>query len=191
MSNPSVTRWIHELSQGDDTAARRLWEFLHPRIVRIAEKNMKRNSASTDDAEDVAQSCFHLLFQSIRNGNYTNIQDRDELWRLAAVVTLNRVRDRARRDNRERRGGGRDRIPLEQVMESLSSEQLDPDLAAITREECRRMLDRLERQDVQLVALLKVEGYTNEEIADQLNCTRRTVQRRLNFIRDVWSEELS
>jgi DNA-directed RNA polymerase specialized sigma24 family protein len=44
--------------------------------------------------------------------------------------------------------------------------------------------------EIQQVALLKVDGYTNDEIAQQLGCTRRTVQRRLNLIRDVWAEEL-
>jgi DNA-directed RNA polymerase specialized sigma24 family protein len=48
----------------------------------------------------------------------------------------------------------------------------------------------LERREVQLVALLRVEGYTNEEIAQQLGCTRRSVQRRINLIREVWAEEI-
>jgi len=34
-----------------------------------------------------------------------------------------------------------------------------------------------------------MEGYTNEEIAQRLGCARRTVQRRLNLIQDVWQHE--
>jgi DNA-directed RNA polymerase specialized sigma24 family protein len=33
-----------------------------------------------------------------------------------------------------------------------------------------------------------MEGYTTEEIADQLDCARRTVARRLDLIRKIWSE---
>ena len=35
----------------------------------------------------------------------------------------------------------------------------------------------------------RVEGYTNDEIASKLGCTRRTVQRRLNLIRDLWQRD--
>ena len=58
-------------------------------------------------------------------------------------------------------------------------------------EECQNLLQMLVRDEVKQVALLKVEGYTNEEIAEMLDCTRRTVQRRLDFIRSVWSRKLS
>ena len=57
------------------------------------------------------------------------------------------------------------------------------------QEECQLLLTRLEKRDVQLVAVLKVEGYTNEEVAQQLGCSRRAVQRRLNIIRNLWANE--
>jgi DNA-directed RNA polymerase specialized sigma24 family protein len=49
----------------------------------------------------------------------------------------------------------------------------------------------LERLDSELrnVALRKVEGYSNEEIAAQLGCGLRTVERRLRLIRGIWEQE--
>jgi DNA-directed RNA polymerase specialized sigma24 family protein len=38
------------------------------------------------------------------------------------------------------------------------------------------------------VALWKMEGYANEEIAAKLGCVPRTVERRLRLIRSVWTE---
>ena len=65
-----------------------------------------------------------------------------------------------------------------------------PENRAIMQEECKRLLSLLEKRELKLLALLKVEGYTNQEIAEQLGCSRRTIQRRLDMIRDIWIEEL-
>jgi DNA-directed RNA polymerase specialized sigma24 family protein len=32
-----------------------------------------------------------------------------------------------------------------------------------------------------------MEGWTNEEIAQRLNCVVRTVERRLEMIREIWA----
>jgi DNA-directed RNA polymerase specialized sigma24 family protein len=40
------------------------------------------------------------------------------------------------------------------------------------------------------IALLKVEGYTEVEIAKKLNCGLRTVQRKLERIRYIWAKEM-
>src|SRR5262249_43550979 len=39
------------------------------------------------------------------------------------------------------------------------------------------------------VALLKLEGYSNEEIARSLDCSLRTVERKLEVIRKRWTAE--
>ena len=42
--------------------------------------------------------------------------------------------------------------------------------------------------DLRLIALWKLEGYTNEEIASlpTMNCSVRTVERKLRLIREAW-----
>ena len=37
---------------------------------------------------------------------------------------------------------------------------------------------------------LKLEGYTNEEAADQMKVIRRTVQRKLERLRRLWLESI-
>ena len=56
-------------------------------------------------------------------------------------------------------------------------------------EECGRLLERLDNPELRSVALRKVEGYTTEEIAAQLGCGLRTVERRLRLIRSIWEQE--
>ena len=35
-----------------------------------------------------------------------------------------------------------------------------------------------------------MEGYTNDEIAEKLGTTTRTVERKLQRIRELWSDEM-
>ena len=64
-----------------------------------------------------------------------------------------------------------------------------PEFAAQVAEECQRLLDRLGDAGLREVALMKMEGHTNEEIAAQLNCGLRSVERKLRLIRGVWEQE--
>ena len=66
-----------------------------------------------------------------------------------------------------------------------------PEFAAIMAEECRRLLDSLGDESLRKVALLKVDGYTEEEIAAQLDCSSRTIARKRDLIQDMWAGELS
>jgi DNA-directed RNA polymerase specialized sigma24 family protein len=51
------------------------------------------------------------------------------------------------------------------------------------------MLDALADDTLKQIATLKLEGYTNEEIAGRLGCVPRTVERKLERIREKWSQE--
>src|SRR4029079_8585556 len=64
-----------------------------------------------------------------------------------------------------------------------------PAFAAHAAEECRRLLDLLGDEGLRSVALWKMEGYTNAEIATRLGCVESTVERRLKVIRSLWRGE--
>jgi DNA-directed RNA polymerase specialized sigma24 family protein len=55
-------------------------------------------------------------------------------------------------------------------------------------EEVQRLLALLPRDELRTVALRKMGGYTNAEIAAELGCTVATVERRLRLIRAVWTK---
>jgi DNA-directed RNA polymerase specialized sigma24 family protein len=191
-SEAAVTRWLADLRQGDEAAAARLWEHLHRRLLLLAQREVARKAPAGFDAEDVALSAVHTLCQSIQHGRYGDVEDRESLWRLLLVITVNKVRRRVRDENRLRRGGGLTRSDDGgELLGSLASPEPDPQMASMAREECQRLLGSLGSRDLQLVALLKAEGYTDEQVAESLGCTRRTVQRRLALIRDLWSEEVA
>ena len=52
--------------------------------------------------------------------------------------------------------------------------------------ECEELLDTLQPK-LRQVALLKFEGFSNEEVAERLDKATRTVTRYLEMIRESWS----
>ena len=192
MSNASVTQWMHDLRRGDEYAASRLWDSLRTRLMQLARGTMKGNVPRGYDEEDVALSAFAKLVQSLQIGSYEELAGRGELWKLVATIALNKARDRAREENRQRRGGNVTHQPMNNDLAAvLTSATEDPASVALVQEECRRLISQLDEPNLQLVALLKVEGFTNVEIAKRLDCTQRSVYRRLNLIREIWSGGLS
>jgi len=77
----------------------------------------------------------------------------------------------------------------EAPLEQIEGPEPTPAFAAQVAEECRQLLERLDSPELRSVALLKVEGYGNEEIAARLGCGVRTVERRLRLIRSIWEQE--
>ena len=77
--------------------------------------------------------------------------------------------------------------------EAISREP-GPAMAAQTAEECRRLLAELGDETLRQVALWKLEGYTNEEIAPRMDDGKgrslATVELKLKMIRKRWEKEV-
>ena len=65
-----------------------------------------------------------------------------------------------------------------------------PDAAALAAEQFGLLLNSLKDEQLRRIALAKMEGYGNEEIAESLGTSLRTVERRLATIRQTWEETL-
>jgi DNA-directed RNA polymerase specialized sigma24 family protein len=75
------------------------------------------------------------------------------------------------------------------LLAEIVAREPTPEFAAMVAEETGRLLGRLGDEQLRQIALDRMAGYTTEEIADRLGCARRTVARRLDLIRQTWSEE--
>ncbi len=56
---------------------------------------------------------------------------------------------------------------------------------------CQRLLDLLGDEQLKRIAVWKMEGYTNQEMADRLGCVVETVERRLRLIHSIWQREMA
>ncbi|OYW15066.1 MAG: hypothetical protein B7Z55_15300, partial [Planctomycetales bacterium 12-60-4] len=73
---------------------------------------------------------------------------------------------------------------------ALASKDPPPDLAVMMEDEHSRLMQQLRDDLLRQVAHLRLVGLTNEEIATELGISTRTVIRKLNLIRELWSREL-
>ena len=64
-----------------------------------------------------------------------------------------------------------------------------PEFAATVAEEYGRLMECLDDDTQRTIAQLKLEGYTNKQVARQLRCSLSTVARKLWLIRSTWSQE--
>ena len=192
----SVTRWIDHLKAGDDVAAQRLWERYFHQLVRLARANLRAKPRGAVDEEDIALSAFDSFCRGTEQGRFPRLDDRDSLWRLLVTITARKVVDQVERECRKKRGGGR--VRNEAALAGSESEvggggldqavgrEPTPEFAAMMADECRHLLAALGDETLRQVALLRMEGYSDEEIASQLDCGVRTVGRKLKLIRDIW-----
>jgi DNA-directed RNA polymerase specialized sigma24 family protein len=190
-----ITIWVDELRQGDDQAGSKLWAYFFHRLREIARSKLRLTTRAVYDEDDAAQSAFQSVCAGIIAGRFPDLHDRDSLWRLMLVITVQKVANRHRYDQRQRRDVRRnlsDSIftnSREEVVvggQRLASREPTPEFAAEFVEICERLLRSLEETTLKQVATLKMEGYTDNEIADRLRCSRRTVQRRIMIIRRHW-----
>ena len=65
-----------------------------------------------------------------------------------------------------------------------------PDIPALVADETENLLASLPDTTAEQIVRLKLQGYTHEEIADELDCNVRTVERRLKQIRELWQRKV-
>lgn len=196
----SVTFWIGDLKAGDQAAAQPLWERYFGRMVNLARAKLRtaRRRGADADEEDAALSAFDSLCAGAARGHYPQLTDRDDLWRLLLVITARKAFDMVERERRLKRGGGRvtGEADLPQAedgpsrgLEQVIGAEPSPEFAAMVAEECRNRLEDLGDDILRRIALEKMEGYTNEEIANRIGCSVRTVVNKLKLIRMKWERE--
>jgi RNA polymerase sigma factor (sigma-70 family) len=189
----SITRCLVALKGGDRDAAEALWARYSRRLAGLARKRLGAATRRMADEEDVALSAFDSVCRRAEKGLFPRLDGRDDLWRLLVVVTLRKAMALAKREQTPRRGGGQVRVGSELSQELLSqalARDPTPAVAAEAAEQCQHLLELLNDDALRLVALRRLEGHTNAEIARELGCVEPTVERKLQRIRKLWLNEL-
>jgi DNA-directed RNA polymerase specialized sigma24 family protein len=187
----SISICLAMLKNGDQAAAQQLWARYFHCLVSLARSRLRAVPRGGGDEEDVALSAFKSLLIRAEQGKFPHLEDRDDLWQLLYVMTVRKAVDLSKREHAKRRGGGAVRHlgDLEGTeLEQAVGAEPTPELAAQLAEECRRLLDALGDETLRRVALWKMEGYTNKDVAEKLGVVEQTVERKLRRVREVWTE---
>ena len=191
----SITHWIHEIKSGESAAANALWEHYFEKLVRLARRKLDGVPRRIADEEDVALSAFDSFCRAAKKGRFPDLADRDGLWRLLIQMTARKAVDLIRYNSRQKRkvlgesvlgkGESTDAQGIAQVI----GDEPTPEFAAMVTEEYERLLALLEDPELEAIAVAKMEGFENTEIARKHGCAVRTVERQLHLIRRKWEQE--
>jgi DNA-directed RNA polymerase specialized sigma24 family protein len=198
----SVTAWIAGLKAGkDEAAARQLWERYFHRLVGLAKSKLAKSRPGIDSPEDVALSAFGSFFRGVGRGRFPQLQDRNNLWPLLVVITSRKSMDVIKHNQSLKEGGGKIRgesaVALsreaganEVSFDHIIGREPQPDFVIEVAEEYERLLAKLGDETLRQIAVLKLEGYKDTEVAGKLNCGLRTVERKMERIRSILQKEL-
>ena len=197
----SISRLFEELKAGSAQAAEELWAVYFERLVTVARKQLGDAPKRVADEEDIALSVFQALRVGAARGKFAEHVRRDDLWHLLLHLTNHKLVNYVRRETRLKRGGGDVRgesVFLNQAADSdargldqIVRNEPTPFMLAALNEQHQRLLGMLANDTLRRIAISRMQGETNEGIADQLKLSVRSVERKLNLIRECWQRELN
>ena len=173
----SVTGMLEAAGQGDKTAIGQLYGVLYPELRSIAHQRIRSlNNVQMLDTTSLVHESYLRLVKAGR----INVENRKHFLAYAAHVMRSVVVDFVRHSRTERAGGA-------ELHVTLNSEVLDA--VASPADEILRMhefLEELGQVDQRLVSVIEMRyfaGLDNDQIADVLGVTDRTVRRDLEKAR--------
>ncbi len=185
----SITQWLSKLQAGQSQAAEAIWNRYQAKLVSIASKKLDQNPDRSIDGEDLVQSSFRYVFVAIQNGKYPDIDNREDLWGLLYVATVNRVRQHYRDVNALKRS----HISSVQAIDPAILEDLQTPFAqAQAADLLEYLMSRLDLEDpshtLRKIALLYLDEHSASSIAKALHKRKRSILISLRLIRSIWQE---
>ena len=183
--------WVEQLVRGDDAVVQEFWQRYGSRLQRFAEVRMAPRLQQRVGPDDVVQSVCRTFVRRTRKGEL-RLSGSESLWRLLCAITLTKVRQHARFHYRQKRSVRRELAQSEQSPEEATpfAEQLmgnEPTAEEVVAfaEQMEQLLNALD-EDERLLVQLRLEGLRQDEIANRMGCSERTVRRLLSRVRSRW-----
>jgi len=187
MSAPTsqeITRLLLAWGQGDATALERLMPLVYAELRRVARRYMNRQRPDhTLQTTALVNEAYLRLIDSSR----VQWQDRAHFFAVSAQLMRRILVDFARAQGNLKRGGGAARLALEDAPE-VSAER-GADLIAL--DDALNALAAMNPRQSQVIELRYFGGLSEEETAEALKVSPRTVRRDWSLARAWLYRELS
>ena len=165
-----VTHILDRAQQGDAKAAAELLPLVYEELRRLASYKMAQEAAGQTLQ---ATALVHEAWLRLIGDGQPRWQGRGHFFAAAAEAMRRILVENARRKRRLRHGGGQQRVGLEEA--DLVAEPEEDKVLQVNE-----ALDDLAREDpiqAQVVKLRFFAGLKNEEVAEALGVSTKTVQR--------------
>jgi RNA polymerase sigma-70 factor, ECF subfamily len=169
-SSTDVTALLGELTKGNPEAGPKLIPLVYDELRRLADGYMRRERTGHTLQ---ATALVHEAYLKLLGQHSVDWQNRAHFFGIAAQVMRRVLIDHARGHVRDKRGGGKEAVPLDEALvfsPERSSEFLELDSA----------LERLAERDARLAKIVELRffgGLTVEETAEVVGISPKTVKR--------------
>jgi len=173
------------LKTGEQDAARQVFERYVQRLIALASTRLGGKFRRKVDPEDVVQSVFNSFFFRQREDQY-ELSSWDGLWGLLAAITIHKCGHKIEHFQAACRDVAHEASPPVITDESRADWEAvarDPTASqvAILDETIVSLLRELDERSGQIFLLI-LQGWTTEEIGNEVQCSERTARRVLNRV---------
>ncbi|MEM7515924.1 MAG: ECF-type sigma factor [Planctomycetota bacterium] len=162
---------LDRLNEGDDSAASELLPLVYDELRVLAGQIFSRSRVNhTLQATALVHEAYLKLIGA--SGNRKEWDGRVHFFAVAATAMRRVLTDYARRDLRDKRGGGAKRVTID---ESLLEGSEESNLDLVDLAEALTELETFSERMARVVELRVFGGLTVVEVAQELDCTERTV----------------
>lgn len=186
---PGITDFLTELRQGRREAMGRLFPLVYEELRRIAHRQLGPNPA---DPTLGTTALVHEAYLRLVDQTRTRWQDRAHFFAVGAMAMRQILVDHARQRGAAKRGGGRRPISLDEFSPDKTLPTADDQAVALL--DLHDALTRLAEVDERLSRVVECRffgGLTEEETAEALGVTARTVRRDWTKAKGLLYEALS
>ena len=166
-----ITQVLQAIGRGEDRAADELLPLVYEELRRLAVLRMARETAgqTLQPTALVHEAWLRLVADGARSW-----QNRAHFFGAAAEAMRRILIENARRKSRLKRGGGMTRLDID----SLDLAEATPDDKILLINEALEKLKAEDPEHARVVVMKFFGGLTNQEVAESLGVTERTVERQ-------------
>ena len=173
-----VTELLQQWSRGDRRALDHLLPIIHDDLRDLARRRLR---SLPPGSSMQATALVNEVYLRLVDAGRLNFRDRAHFFAISATLMRQVVIDAARSRGREKRGGGWQRIALD----DSEIPSLDGDQSLLALDEAMERLAVADKRKAQVVEMRFFGGMTNGEIAEFVGVSVDTVKRDWSFAR-LW-----
>jgi RNA polymerase sigma factor (TIGR02999 family) len=166
-----LTQVLQAIRRGDGRASEELLPLVYNELRQLAMARMAREAAGQTLQ---ATALVHEAWLRMVGAGDRTWQNRAHFFGAAAEAMRRILVENARRKSRLKRGGGQQRLDIEELDLAAAT----PDDKVLLMDEALEQLQKQDPEKARIVVLKFFGGLTNQEVAENLGITERTVERQ-------------
>jgi len=176
-SKAQVTLLLNRWQEGDQAALDQLIPEVYQQLRKLAAIQLNKNKKNSIQCTELISETYLRLIDV----NSVDWKNRTHFFSMAARTMRRVLVDKFRKSNANKRGNNQTLLTYKEDIQSESQQSIDLD----ELERALVVLEKLNSRHAEIVTLKFFGGLNNQEIAEVLTVSKRTVQREWSVAR-LW-----